>query len=211
MTILVIDTALAAHSIALLDGAAVLAWHHEIIERGHAEALMPALAALMQRAGVERPDAVLVDTGPGSFTGLRIGIAAARALGLAWGVPVTGYRSLALIAAPLFAADPGLERLSVVAEAGRGQLFLQVLDRNLADVAEPLALDAAAVAARLDPTLPLAGPGAARVAALGNFRVVGEAWPDARDAALLPPAARALSPDPLYVRPPDAVPTAVAA
>ena len=211
MTTLVIDTALAAHSIALLDGSAVLAWHHEIIDRGHAEALMPAVAALMQRAGIERPDAVLVDIGPGSFTGLRIGIAAARALGLAWDVPVSGYRSLALIAAPLFAADPTLERLSVVAGAGRGQLFVQVVDRGLADESEPLALDATAVAARLDPALPVAGPGAARVAALRNVRIVGEAWPDARDAALLPPAARALAPDPLYVRPPDAVPTAVAA
>ena len=211
MTVLVIDTALAAHSIALLDGPDVLAWHHEIIDRGHAEALMPALAALMLRAGVERPDAILVDIGPGSFTGLRIGIAAARALGLAWDVPVSGYRSLALIAAPLFTADPTLERLSVVAEAGRGQLFVQILDRDLADDAEPEALDAASVAACLDPALSVAGPGAARVAALGKFNVIGEAWPDARDAALLPLAARSLTSDPMYVRPPDAVPTKVAA
>ena len=191
---LVIETALAAHSVALLGDGAVVAFHHEIMTRGHAEALMPAVAEVM---GDQRPDAILVDIGPGSFTGLRVGIAAARALGLAWGVPVHGYRSLALIAAPVFAADPALERLSVVAEAGRGQLYAAMLDRSLDGDALPYAMDAAALAARLDPSLPVAGPGAARVVALGRFAVRADAWPDARDARLLPPAM--LPPEPLYV------------
>lgn len=200
MSWLVIDTALSAHSVALLDGLAVVAFHHELLARGHAEALMPAVAAVV---GARRPDEVLVDIGPGSFTGLRIGIAAARALALAWGVEVHGYHSLALIAAPLFAADPALDRLQVVAEAGRGQLYVATLGRDLALDAEPRALDAAAVAALLDPALPLAGPGAGRVP--GSFRLLAEDWPDARHAALLPPSARSLPADPLYVRPPDAI------
>ncbi|TRW15331.1 tRNA (adenosine(37)-N6)-threonylcarbamoyltransferase complex dimerization subunit type 1 TsaB [Glacieibacterium frigidum] len=196
---LVIDTALAAQSLALLDGATVVAARHGVIGRGHAEALMPALAALLDEAGAT-PDRILVDVGPGSFTGLRIGIAAARALGLAWDVPVTGYASLTLIAAPVFAAHPDT-RLAVVAEAGRGLLYVQLMDRDLVAEGEPLALDAAGVAAWLPAGVALAGPGAARVP---GARVLADAWPDARDAHLLVGAA-ALPPVPLYISAPDAV------
>ncbi len=197
---LVIDTATEAHSVALIDGGTVVAFHHEILSRGHAEALMPAVAAVL---GDRVPQAILVDIGPGSFTGLRIGIAAARALALAWAVPVHGFHSLSLIAAPLFAADPGLARLQVVAEAGRGQLYVATLGRDLMLAGDPQALDALSAAAVLDPALPVAGPGAGRLP--GAFAVCADAWPDARDAALLPGPARALPPEPLYVRPPDAV------
>lgn len=196
---LVIDTALAAQSLALLDGARVVAARHSVIGRGHAEALMPALAALLDEGGAT-PARILVDVGPGSFTGLRIGIAAARALGLAWGVPVVGYPSLALAAAPVFAAHPDT-RLAVVAEAGRGLLYAQLLDRDLVAEAEPLVLDAVGVAAWLPGGLALAGPGAARVP---GARVLADAWPDARDAALLREAAT-LPPVPRYLSAPDAV------
>ncbi len=203
-TLLVVNTALAAQSLALLRGDDVLAARHQVIGRGHAETLMPEIAALFADGGIARPDAILVDIGPGSFTGLRIGIAAARALGLAWGVPVTGYASLALVAAPHFAADRGLGRLVAVAEAGRGLLYVQVLDRDLR-VEVPEALDAATAAARLDAALPVAGPGAARLAALSGAPLLGDAWPEARHAALLPEAARSLVPAPLYISAPDAV------
>ena len=213
--LLVIDTALAALSLALLDGERVVASHHEVIGRGHAEALMTAVAALVGDG--PPPTAIIVDIGPGSFTGLRIGIAAARALGLAWNVPVTGYSSLALIAAPCLAADPALGRLAVVAEAGRGQLYVQVLDREFVAEQDAVALTASEAAVWLDPLLALAGPGAASVRPTSSPRlrgndgeaetahVIAETWPDARDAWRLPPAARNLSPTPLYVRPPDAV------
>ena len=197
---LVIDTALAAQSLALLDGSTVIASRHGVIGRGHAEALMPALAAVLDEAGVI-PDAILVDVGPGSFTGLRIGIAAARALGLAWDVPVAGYSSLALIAAPVFAAHSD-ERIAVVAEAGRGLLYVQMIDRDLVAHADVVALDAAAVFAWLVPGVALAGPGAERVP---GARVLAQAWPDARDVYLLPAAAAALPPVPRYVSAPDAV------
>ncbi len=72
-----------------------------------------------------RADAILVDVGPGSFTGIRVGIAAARGLALGWGVPVSGYSSLPLIAAAAFAADPALDRLAVVLEGGHGEVFMQ--------------------------------------------------------------------------------------
>ena len=119
---------------------------------------------------------------------------------MAWQLPVHGYHSLALIAAPVFAAHPDLARLHVAAEAGRGQLYIATLGRDLVLEAEPLAVTAAEAAALLDPALPIAGPGADRVP---GFRVLAGAWPDARDAYLLPD--RQLPPEPLYVRPPDAV------
>jgi tRNA threonylcarbamoyladenosine biosynthesis protein TsaB len=208
--LLVIDTALAALSLALLDGDQVIASHHAVIGRGHAEALMSEVAALMACSGVDRPDEIAVDIGPGSFTGLRIGIAAGRALGLAWNVPVHGYSSLALIAAPCFAADPALSRLAVVAEAGRGQLFVQTLSRGLVAETQALAMAPADAALWFDPALPVVGPGAACVTASGRI-MLRDDWPDARHAWLLPPATRALPPVPLYVRPPDAVPLPTAA
>src|ERR1051325_5566794 len=95
--LLVIDSATAACSVALFgtDGA-VLDEAHEVVGRGHAERLVPMIEALL--AG-RRPDAILVDCGPGSFTGLRVGLAAARGLGIGWGIHVAGYSSMALIAA----------------------------------------------------------------------------------------------------------------
>ncbi|WP_419816461.1 tRNA (adenosine(37)-N6)-threonylcarbamoyltransferase complex dimerization subunit type 1 TsaB [Glacieibacterium sp.] len=208
--LLVIDTALAALSLALLDDDRVVASHHAVIGRGHAEALMTEVAALMTRSGVDRPDEIAVDIGPGSFTGLRIGIAAARALGLAWDIPVRGYSSLALVAAPHFAADKGLQHLAVVAEAGRGQVFAQVIGRDLDGVTDARAMMPGEAAQWFDPALPVAGPGAAQLAKLGRV-MLSDDWPDARQASLLPPAVRAMPPVPIYVRPPDAVPLPTAA
>ena len=117
MTILALSTSSPALSFALVDGRRVLARHHELIGRGHAEALVPAIAALL---GDRRADAVIVDVGPGSYTGIRIGIAAARALGVAWAVPVHGVSALSLVAAQAFAADPGLAAVFALIDAGRG-------------------------------------------------------------------------------------------
>jgi tRNA threonylcarbamoyladenosine biosynthesis protein TsaB len=101
---LVIDTATAACSVALVEDGAVLAEAHDVVGRGHAERLMPMIAAL---PGGGRADSILVDCGPGSFTGVRVGIATARALALGWGVPVHGYSSLALLAALIAARGSG--------------------------------------------------------------------------------------------------------
>ena len=87
-----LSTASPALSLALFEGDVLVAHDHRIIGRGHAEALLPGIVALL---GGRRPDAIVVDMGPGSFTGIRIGIAAARALGLAWGVPVHGLSKAA--------------------------------------------------------------------------------------------------------------------
>ena len=93
---LVIDSATAACSAALIgpDGE-IIDQRHEIVGRGHAERLLPMIADLL--AG-RVPDAILVDCGPGSFTGVRVGLAAAHGLAIGWKVPLAGYSSLASIA-----------------------------------------------------------------------------------------------------------------
>ena len=92
---LVIESATAACSVALIDGDSLLGELHEIVGRGHAERLVPMIEELL--AG-RRPHAIMVDCGPGSFTGLRVGLAAAHGLAIGWGVPLTGYSSMAAVA-----------------------------------------------------------------------------------------------------------------
>src|SRR3982751_738962 len=93
--ILIIDTATAACSAALVDRETLIDERHEIVGRGHAERLVPMIGELL--AG-RRPDSILVDCGPGSFTGLRVGLAAAQGLRIGWGVPIAGFSSMAAIA-----------------------------------------------------------------------------------------------------------------
>ena len=96
MRILVIDSATEACSVALFDGGTLVDGAYEVIGRGHAERLVPMIAELPDKGHADR---VVVSLGPGSFTGVRIGLAAARALGLAWKAEVLGYPTLALVAA----------------------------------------------------------------------------------------------------------------
>ncbi|HEX6376079.1 MAG TPA: tRNA (adenosine(37)-N6)-threonylcarbamoyltransferase complex dimerization subunit type 1 TsaB [Allosphingosinicella sp.] len=197
--ILIIETATAACSAALVDGATLVDERHELVGRGHAERLVPMIEALL--AG-RRPEAILVDCGPGSFTGLRVGLAAAQGLRIGWDVPLAGFSSLAAIAA---AAAAGRE-IAVALNGGHGQLFVQTFGE------EPMrALDAlrslppaeAAAAIRADR---VAGSGAAAlVAARGHGEAI-DALPRAADARLLAPALRSLPPRPIYGRGPDARP-----
>jgi tRNA threonylcarbamoyl adenosine modification protein YeaZ len=143
---------------------------------------------------------VLVDIGPGSFTGIRIGIAAARALGLAWGVPVHGLSGATLVAAQAFAARPGLARVGVLLDAGRGQLLFAAYRADLSgDAVETIAPDA------VPPGLALAGAGAALLAEGHGRDIVHADQPDAALALALPAALRGLPPAAHYVRPPDAI------
>lgn len=200
--LLCLDTALAGLSVALCDGERIVAEHHVLIGRGHAELVIPVVADVMARTGATAPDAIVVDIGPGSFTGLRIGIAAARALGLAWGVPVHGMRATDLVAAAAFAGAPDCNRLAVVLDAGRGQLYVQHFERGQPAADGAIVALSPADATRACAGIAVAGPGASM---LGQARIVSESWPRAADARLLTPAARALAPAPLYIRAPDAV------
>ncbi len=183
MITLALSTSSPALSIALVDGPVVLARHHQLIGRGHAEQLVPQVAALL--AG-RRPQRILVDVGPGSYTGIRIGIAGARALGLAWAVPVHGISALSLVAAQAFAADAGLNVLWALIDAGRGQVAGARLGRDL--VASGHGLLHASVA---EDGLPLAGAGAllwGRPACHGDHPDAAQAG-HLPDGALLPPQA----------------------
>lgn len=187
---LVIDTAGAALSVALIDGDALIAEHHEVIGRGHAETVVGVVARLVAGRGAE-VRGILVDVGPGSFTGVRIGVAAARALGLAWDVPVAGVGALALVAAAAFALDPA-DSVVAVADAGRGRVYWQRFDRaggaaGPAEASVPAAVVVPAGAV-------VAGSGAADVAG----RIVAVLHPRAADARRLALSAR-LAPLPLYL------------
>ena len=198
---LVIETATGACSVALIDGGHVVAAAHEVVGRGHAERLMPMIAALPEGG---RADAILVGCGPGSFTGVRVGVAAARALGLGWGVPVSGYPTLALIAAAVFAEDEPPPALAVAMVGGHGQLFVQRFAGSPVRPLDALASLTADDAALAVTETRVVGSGAA---ALVGARGVGEArdaLPRAADIALLPPDLMLLPPVPIYGRAPDA-------
>ena len=195
-TILAISTASPALSLALCADNTVVAHDDRVIGRGHAEALMPAIASML--ADREPPAAVLVDLGPGSFTGIRIGIAAARALGLAWNVPVTGFLGAALVAARAFAERPELAAVRVLLDGGRGQLLVSDWTAGFRSgdtqtlVAETVPRD-----------LAVAGAGTALLP--NGFEIVHAGHPDTAYVLALPPALRLRPPVAHYIRPPDAI------
>ncbi|HSI41861.1 MAG TPA: tRNA (adenosine(37)-N6)-threonylcarbamoyltransferase complex dimerization subunit type 1 TsaB, partial [Xanthobacteraceae bacterium] len=129
MLILAIDTALEACSAALYDAdaEAAVAVRSLPMARGHAEALVPMIGALMQQADRRFSDigTFAVTVGPGSFTGLRVGLSAARGFGLACGRPVVGLSTLAVLAAPLLAQDDAVPVVAAL-DARHGNLYLQM-------------------------------------------------------------------------------------
>ncbi|QDX27394.1 tRNA (adenosine(37)-N6)-threonylcarbamoyltransferase complex dimerization subunit type 1 TsaB [Sphingomonas suaedae] len=203
---LVIETATAACSVALIEGGAVIADRHEDVGRGHAERLIPMVAELPDGGRAGR---ILVDCGPGSFTGIRVGIAAARGLALGWGAEALGFSSLPLIAAAAFAADPGSAELAVVLEGGHGEVFMAAYDRHLAPTLAFASLKPEAALALLGGRA-AAGNGVRHLAALDPSLDLRPALPRAADAILLPPALTSLPPRPIYGRAPDAKPLAAA-
>src|SRR4051794_14892963 len=195
---LVIETASAACSVALVEGEALIDERHEIVGRGHAERLLPLVEELL---GGRRPDSILVDIGPGSFTGVRVGLAAAHGLRIGWGVPLHGFSSTSIIA---LQAERG--NAAVAIAGGHGQLFVQSFRR---DPLEPLdhlrSLPPEEAAAVIRAGLVLGSGAEALVAARGAGEA-REALPRAADARLLPEALRSLPHRPIYGRAPDAKP-----
>ncbi len=202
---LVIDSASEACSVALLEAGAVVDHRHEIIGRGHAERLVPLIAEL---AGGGRADIIIVGCGPGSFAGVRIGVAAARALALGWQVPVHGFSTLALVAASAADAVGAAGGALVVMEGGHGQWFVQPFAADLSPCADVRSLvpDEAAV---LTGELVVGNRAEAFVARRGSGRALAM-LPDARAFLRLPPAALFDQPSPIYGRAPDAKPMAPA-
>lgn len=198
--ILVIDTATAACSVALIEGGRLVDEHHERVGRGHAERLVPMVEALL--AG-RRPSAILVDCGPGSFTGVRVGLAAAHGLAIGWGISLSGFSSMAAVAA---AAGEETGEIAVALEGGHGQLFVQTFGEDPMRPLDTLRSLTPAEAAAAIGAHRVAGSGAfALVAARGSGEAI-DALPRAGDARLLPDALRSLAPRPIYGRAPDAKP-----
>ena len=198
---LVIDSASEACSVALLEGATVVDYRHEVIGRGHAERLVPLIAELVDGG---KADAIVVGCGPGSFAGVRIGVAAARGLALGWQVPVQGFSTLTLVAASAADAIAAAGGALVAMEGGHGQWFVQAFAADLsprADIRSLLPDEAAALTEAL-----IVGNRAEQfVARRGSGRALAT-LPDARAFLRLPSAALLDEPSPIYGRAPDAKP-----
>jgi tRNA threonylcarbamoyladenosine biosynthesis protein TsaB len=205
MLVLGLDTCLSSCSVAVLDGGRVLASAREVMARGHQERLAPMAQQVMAEAGLafDRLDRIAVTVGPGSFTGLRVGIAFAKGLALALARPTVGIGTLEALAAE---AD-GLVFPAI--DARRGQLYLQAFEDGRALMA-PDATAAEVAAARIAELsqgrpFTLVGSGAALLADFAPAAaVVAAEGADARAVARLA-AAREPGPlKPLYLRAPDA-------
>ena len=217
MRVLAIDTALEACSAAVLDTRSGIAASETVVmTRGHAEALMPLIARVMIRAGTEFGDLdrIAVTTGPGSFTGLRVGISAARGIALAAGKSAIGLSTLAGFAAPLIADDDSTQVVAAI-DARHDHIYLQVFGVNGRTLVGPRTATVRD-AARAAMTAParIIGSAAKKLAA---------AWPKGAEPPLLveqrgapdidwiarlgAAAAEAHGPPkPLYLRAPDAQP-----
>lgn len=220
MRILAIDTALEACSVVLMDGNAIIAREHEAMARGHAEALMPMIARLREAASLDFTtlDRIAVTVGPGSFTGLRVGIAAARGIAAAAAKPVVGITTLAAFAAPLIAADTSTPVVAAI-DARHDHVFLQAFDGNGATRIKPVYISVADAVHRIAPYAPRLVGNAARILA--------DAWPadGAAPAAVEYQTAPSIDwvarlgsvadptstpPKPFYLKPADAQPQAAA-
>lgn len=203
--ILAFDTSTAACTAALLlpDGT-IVASRDEEIGRGHAERLVPMISEMLDG---HVPTRLLVGVGPGSFTGLRVGIAAAHGMAVGWSIPLSGMNSLALLAA---SAPPGEGKVAAAMTGGHGELFVQTFDRKKLVPAGPIAsLTPEKAAEKVDAPLVVGSGAEALVAARGS----GEALPllpMASRALLLPDLLRVLECKPIYIRAPDARPKVAA-
>jgi len=217
MRVLAIDTALEACSAAVLDtGGGITASESVAMTRGHAETLMPLIARVMNSAGIEfaQLDRIAVTTGPGSFTGLRVGISAARGIALAAGKPAVGLSTLAALAAPLIATDDGTQVVAAI-DARHEYIYLQVFGVNGRTLVGPrmASLRDAARAATTAPAR-IVGSAAKNMAAAWPkgaeppLSVEQRGAPDIEWIARLGAAATDgySPPKPLYLREPDAQP-----
>jgi tRNA threonylcarbamoyladenosine biosynthesis protein TsaB len=216
MLILAIDTALDACAAGILDTDAgtLIAQESQSMKRGHAEALMPLIARVIKAAGIAFAslDRIAVTTGPGSFTGLRVGLSAARGIALAADRPVVGLTTLAAYAAPIVSQDAEQPVISAI-DARHDQVYFQVVSGDGNPLIRPRVapIEQALEASRFG--APYLVGNAARILAdrwpadaPPPFKVDAQAAPDIAWVAWL---GAAVSPDtaparPFYLRAPDA-------
>jgi tRNA threonylcarbamoyladenosine biosynthesis protein TsaB len=205
MIVLGLDTCLAACSVAVSEGARVLAHASETMARGHQERLAPMAERVMAEAGLDfqQLERIGVTVGPGSFTGLRVGLAFAKGLGAALGAPVAGVGVLEALAAEA----QGL--VFAVVDARRDQVYLQAFEDGRALMA-PDALELGTAAARLAEIaagwpLTLVGSGAPLLADIvPQAAILTPPGADARLVARLAAGRTPAPARPLYLRAPDA-------
>jgi tRNA threonylcarbamoyladenosine biosynthesis protein TsaB len=205
MRALVIDTATPACSVALLNNGNVVGQALEIVGRGHAERLILMIASLPEGG---RADVILIGCGPGSFTGARVGIAAGRALGLAWDAEVRGFSTLSLIAASGFVAQPKAARIDVAIEGGHGEVIVQSFTRGPIAAVEELRSLVTNEAAAQCKSHHVVGNAAEKIVAVRGSGVAHNIDPVASDAVYLPAGLTNERASPLYSRAPDAQPRA---
>lgn len=218
MNIIALDTALGACSAAVLSSGRVLAEEHEIMLRGHAEALAPMVQRVMRDAGLPFVElhGIAVTIGPGTFTGQRVGLAFARALAVALKIPVSGTTTLEAMAEEALATDAQAQWALVAADAKRDEIYLSAVTADGRMPISPRLTPIAGVPAILtalagDPgRVVLAGTGAAMIQPL-----LDQAGLNSVDSGIRQPKARYVAtaanrrprPEgarPLYLRPPDA-------
>lgn len=218
MRVLAIDTALEACSAAVLDldRGGIVASETVPMVRGHAEALMPLIARVMDLAEIDFAglDRVSVTTGPGSFTGLRVGISAARGIALASGKPAIGLSTLSGFAAPHIAEDDS-SNVVVAIDARHDHVYLQIFGTGGRTIVAPrIAPVREAIRAAMTAPARLVGSGANVLAAVWPknaqqpLLIEQRAAPDIAWIARLGAAAADgyAAPKPLYLRAPDAQP-----
>jgi len=214
MLVLGLDTCLQACSVALCarQSGRVLAHRRKEMQRGHAEVLPDMVDEVMKEAGqpYKALEVISVTRGPGSFTGVRIGLAFARALGVALEIPVVGMTTLEAIARNI-SHNPERLPVAAVIDARREEVYLQIFDADIEPLEEALAVPVAAAAGHLPPgPCLLVGSGASLLAdeTHGRVRADADDLPDAEIIALHAPLEPmpAQPPQPLYLRPPDAKP-----
>ena len=211
MKLLALDTALDACSVAVLDDQTVLAVRSEPMQRGHQERIAPMVADAMAAASLAfaELERIAVAVGPGSFTGLRVGLAFAKATSLALDIPCIGVGTLEALAASTPNCRSGL--IAAAIDAKRDQVYLQAF-RDGEALDPPTAIDVDAAVARLEALGfgnggGLTGSGAALLAErLAGTAVVGGAGMDvvALGRLALGKPAPDHRPQPLYLRAPDA-------
>jgi len=209
LAVIVIDTCLSACQVGVADGGRLIASASEPMERGHQERLAPMAAEVMTRAGLGfgALSQIAVTVGPGSFTGLRVGLAFAKGLRLAWRAPLAGIGTLAALAESVVSDGP----VAALIDARRGHVYVQAFDAGRAQT-EPRILPLAEAAAMLSSLagwpFPVVGPGARLMeAAAGQASIAEIAAPSLEALARLASrAAPAADVRPLYLRPPDARP-----
>ena len=219
MLILAIDTALDACAAAVLDTGTskVIAMESQAMKRGHAEALMPLIARVMKETGIPFAalDRIAVTSGPGSFTGLRVGLSAARGIGLAAGKPVVGLTTLSAYAAPIVSEGAEQPVISAI-DARHDHVYLQVVSGNGSSLVRPKV-------ASMEEALAASRFGAPHL--VGNAaKILAERWPSdtpppfkvdaqpAPDIIWVAWLGAAVNPDtapakPYYLRAPDAKPS----